>query len=216
MISRFFWLLGLISGILLTTEASVAQVRPGIKFGASTPDITPKDILVTLPSGENYYKIAVQDARYGVHGGAFVQVQIGGFFFQPEVLFNSSSTDYRVDSIFTPGGGSDVFRDSYRQLDFPLILGLKTGPVRLGGGPIGHLHLSDDSGFDKYPDFNALVKDLTWGWQAGVGLDLWKIHIDVRFEGNFSSLGEEITFFGRKFDFATNNNRFIASLGFSF
>lgn len=193
-----------------------AQVRPGIKFGVSSPDVTPKDFIVTDQVGDAYYNVFVEKARYGVHAGAFIQIQMGGFFIQPEILYNSSSVDYRIDSLFAPGAGSDYFRDMYRNIDFPIMLGLKSGPIRLGGGPVGHIALESGSGFGKYDNFEGFTDDITWGWQAGVGLDFWKLHLDLRYEGNFSELGDHITFFGRKFDFATNNNRLIASLGFSF
>ncbi len=194
----------------------MAQVRPGIKFGVSTPDVSPQDIFVNGDNGESISRVFVQNARYGVHAGVFIQMQMGGFFIQPELVYNSSSVDYGIDSLFIPGGGTDVFRDTYKNIDFPLILGLKSGSLRLGGGPVGHIFLDSDSGFEDYPSFEAFFDDLTWGWQAGLGLDFWKLHIDVRYEGNFSNLGDHITFFGKEFDFATNNNRLMASLGFSF
>jgi hypothetical protein len=85
---------------------------------------------------------------------------------------------------------------------------------------VGHIFLDASGGFDDYnndqDEYEALFDDLTWGWQGGLGLDFWKLHIDLRYEGNFRQLGEEITFFGRTFDFDTADNRMIASLGFSF
>lgn len=192
-----------------------AQIRPGIKFGLSTPDVDPKAIIVTDEQGVDLYQIFVVDARYGVHAGAFVQMQLGGFFIQPEILYNSTSIDYRIDE---PANVDTLFRDTYRSIDFPVILGIKAGPVRLGGGPVGHINFEDEGGFSSYKNrgFNAFFEDLTWGWQAGIGLDVWKLHVDVRYEGNFSKLGDHITFFGKRYDFATNNNRLIGSLGFSF
>lgn len=200
----------------LAATMATAQVRPGIKFGASTPDVHPEDFLVTNRSGESLYRVLVEKARYGVHAGVFLQIQMGGFFIQPEILYNSTSIDYRIDTLFAPGAGSNLFKDGYRQIDFPFILGLKSGPVRLGGGPVGHLHLDSDTGFSDYESFDAVVDDWTWGWQAGAGLDVWKLHVDIRYEGNFSKLGDHINFFGQSYDFATSNNRFMASLGFSF
>ncbi len=195
-----------------------SQVRPGIKFGLSTPDISPDDFVVDNDQGVSYYDIFVEHARYGLHAGIFVQMQMGGFFIQPEVLFNSASIDYKVTNLLDPGVPSDIIRDNYRNLDFPLILGLKSGPVRLGGGPVGHYFLSSDGDLNNgnYPGFIPRFEDFTWGWQAGVGLDFWKLHIDLRYEGNFSKLGDHITFFGKSFNFSTNDNRLIASLGLSF
>ncbi len=195
-----------------------AQIRPGIKFGVSTPDVDPKDIVISDENGVEYYQVFVENARYGVHAGAFIQMQIGNFFIQPEILYNSTSVDYKIDSLLVPGSGNHFrpFRDTYRNIDFPVLLGLKLGPLRIGGGPVGHIFLQSPGGFDNYDGFEPLFNDLSWGWQAGVGLDFWKLHIDARYEGNLSKLGDHITFFGKKFNFATNNNRFIASLGFSF
>ncbi len=206
----------LVLGILLGGSLSMhAQIRPGIKFGVSTPDVQPEDFVVTNGQGVDLYRVFVDKARYGLHGGVFIQMQMGGFFIQPEVLYNSTNFKYGVDSLIN-GNGTSYFTDTYRNIDFPVMLGLKTGAVRLGGGPVGHLFLDSDSGFGNYDGFEPFLQDLTWGWQAGVGLDLWKFHIDVRYEGNFSKLGEQITFFGEEYDFATNNNRLIGSLGLSF
>lgn len=199
--------------ILSLTATSYGQIRPGIKFGVSTPDVEPRDIIVTNDQGVEYYRIFVEKARYGVHAGAFIQIQLGLFFVQPEILYNSTSVDYRLDSLDLI---TKTFRDTYRNLDFPVILGLKAGPVRIGAGPVGHIHFQENGGFNDYTGFEPFFEDLTWGWQAGVGIDFWKLHIDARYEGNFSQLGDHISFFGKRFDFETNNNRFIASLGFSF
>jgi len=209
-------LLSILISFVLFTHIAVAQVRPGIKFGISTPDISPKDFVVTNDHGVQYYHLFVDNARYGVHAGAFIQMQIGGFFIQPEILFNSSSINYRLDSLVNSDTGSQIIRDSYKNIDFPLIMGLKVGVVRLGAGPVGHLFITNSGGFGDYDSFEPLFNDLTWGYQAGIGLDLWKLHIDARYEGNFSDLGDYITFFGKKFDFDTKNNRLIASIGFSF
>ena len=191
-----------------------AQIRPGIKFGVSTSDISPKDFVVTDNQGIQFYHIFVENARYGVHAGAFIQMQIGGFFIQPEILYNSSSVDYKLNHI--QDASSEILRDSYKNLDFPLLIGLKSGVVRVGAGPVGHIFIGDNGGFNDYDGFKPFFEALTWGWQAGLGLDLWKLHIDARYEGNFSNLGDYITFFGQKFDFDTKNNRLVASIGFSF
>lgn len=214
-ICRYLRLIIILFSFFLFTEVSLGQIRPGIKFGVSTPDVDPKDFIVTDNQGIELYQIFVVKARYGVHVGAFIQMQLGPFFVQPEILYNSTSIDYSIDSLL-PGGGEHPFRDTYQNIDFPVVMGLKFGPVRIGGGPVAHISLKGSGGFDKYDEFDPLFEDLTWGWQAGVGLDFWKLHIDARYEGNFTQLGDHITFFGRRFDFDTNNNRFIASLGFSF
>ena len=213
-VSKFIRFALVLSSVLLYSVVSNAQIRPGIKFGVSTPHVDPRDFVVTDGQGVQYYHIFVEKARYGVHAGVFIQMQLGNFFIQPEGLYNSTSIDYKLDSLLTEG--ERLFRDTYRNLDFPVMIGLKAGPVRIGGGPVAHIFFKEDGGFRDYQGFEPFFEDLTWGWQAGLGLDFWKLHIDIRYEGNFAKLGNHLTFFGRKFDFDTNNNRLLASLGFSF
>jgi hypothetical protein len=201
--------------ITLAHLSAVAQIKPGIKFGLSTPDVQPEDFIVTDDGGQQLYHVFVEKARYGVHAGLFIQMQLGHFYIQPEILYNSTSVDYRLDTLLTDQGTA-LFRDTYHYLDFPVTLGLKAGPVRLGGGPVAHIFLENGGAFGGYDQFEPFFEDLTWGWQAGIGFDFWKLHLDFRYEGNFSKLGDYITFFGRRFDFDTNNNRLIGSIGFSF
>src|SRR5690349_14152388 len=99
MISRAF--LAII--FLFVAMAVNAQIRPGIKFGLSTPDVHPEEIVVTDGQGVHVYSIFVDKARYGLHAGIFVQMQMGGFFIQPEVLYNSTNFRYRIDSLLTSG-----------------------------------------------------------------------------------------------------------------
>jgi hypothetical protein len=209
----YYRLVALLIALFLVAGESNGQIRPGIKFGVSTPDVSPKDFIVTNEQGVEYYHVFVEKARYGVHAGAFIQMQLGNFFIQPEILYNSTSVDYKIDSL---GLVEKSFRDTYRNVDFPVLLGLKAGPLRIGAGPVGHIHFQENGGFKDYEGFEPFIEALTWGWQAGVGLDFWKLHFDARYEGNFSKLGDHISFFGERFDFATNNNRLIASIGFSF
>src|SRR5687768_15575993 len=120
--------------VLCVADTASAQIRPGIKFGVSTPHVDPSDIIASDEQGHLYH-ILVKEARYGVHGGVFVQMQLGNFFIQPEALYNSTTVDYEITSL----GIVSIFRDSYRDIDFPVVLGLKTGPLRIGGGPVAHL-----------------------------------------------------------------------------
>ncbi len=195
---------------------SQAQVYPGIKFGISTPDISPNDFILSDSNDVPYYHVFVENPRYGLHAGGFLQIVMGGFFIQPEILYNSSTVDYKIDSLLTGDSAMDIFTDTYRNVDFPVMLGLKTGAVRLGLGPVGHIILDSNSGFGNYENVNSFFDHLTWGWQAGLGLDFWKLHFDARYEGNFSEFGDNITFFGKPFAFDTKNSRLIASIGFSF
>ncbi len=211
---RIHRILGVLFLFVLWAQAQ-AQSSAGIKFGLSTKDVSPVSILV-INDGIPYYNISVADTRYGIHAGIFLQVHMGHFFIQPELSFNSTKLEYKVDSLFSPGSGSALFTDAYRNLDAPFMFGFKAGALRLGVGPVGHMFISAQTGFDNYYGFHPEPEKFSYGWQGGIGFDFWKLHIDVRYETNSAQLGNFITFFGQSYDFATDNNRVIGSIGLSF
>lgn len=194
---------------------SNAQTVAGVKFGLSAPYISPEDIAVNY-DGVNYYDIKVDRAAYGVHAGLFLEATMGHFFIQPELLFNSSTVNYLVDTLYTFSEASARVTETYRQLDMPLMMGFKAGVLRIGVGPVGHLHVSSESDFDGYEGYQPDFEKFTYGWQAGIGFDFWKLHFDVRYESNQAQFGDHLTFFGKDYDFATDNSRFIGSVGLSF
>jgi hypothetical protein len=192
-----------------------AQATAGIKFGASTPDVSPSEITI-IDKGVNYYHITVAKEGYGFHAGIFLEAQMGHFFVQPELLFNSSNVEYNLDSLATAGTQHAQIDETYRHLDIPLTMGFKAGVLRIGVGPVGHIYVSSENGFEGYEGYAPDFDKFSWGWQGGIGLDFWKLHFDVRYESNNAQLGDHLTFFGKDFDFATDNNRFLASVGLSF
>jgi hypothetical protein len=191
------------------------QSIAGIKIGLSAPYVSPTNIIVT-DQGVSYYEIAVAHTRFGIHAGLFLQLQMGHFFVQPELLYNSSSVEYKLDTLGSPDAGSANITDSYRELDLPLLLGFKAGAFRIGAGPVGHMFINSDNNFDGYNGYQSDFDKFGWGWQAGIGLDFWKLHFDFRYEDNYSKYGDYLTFFGKSYDFATDDNRFIGSVGLSF
>jgi len=192
-----------------------AQTSVGIKGGLSLPSIAPTNILVSN-NGVNYYEIKVEDERYGIHAGIFMQVQMGHFFIEPELIYNSYSIGYGVDSLSSPGLGTAHVVETYRYINTPVMFGFKAGAIRIGAGPVGHIFISEESGFVGYEGYVPDFQKFTWGWQGGFGFDFWKLHFDFRYEKNYSQLGDHLTFFGQPYDFATDNNRVIGSVGLSF
>lgn len=204
--------------VLLGAEAD-AQVRLGIKGGLSTSDIPASTLLITDERSADRFRLAVDNAKYGIHLGMFVQAQFNHFFIQPEILFNTATVDYSLEDL-QQGGGTIIRDEMYRNLDIPFMAGFKFGPVRLGAGPVGHIYLDNTS------DLQSDIKDeaqyrqefdrLTWGWQAGIGLDIWKLHLDARYEGNLDRFGNHFVFYDRPYSFSERPSRIIVSAGISF
>jgi opacity protein-like surface antigen len=58
---------------------------------------------------------------------------------------------------------------------------------------------------------------MTWGYRAGLGIDLFKkLTLDARYEGNLSSLGSSVTIGDAEFNTDMRTSQFLISLGFMF
>ncbi|MEL6988997.1 MAG: porin family protein [Bacteroidota bacterium] len=193
-----------------------AQLKLGIKAGISSSDIQASDLVITNRGDIEELGLAIDEANFGFQFGLFLQAKIANFFIQPELLFNSSSVDFAIEDFSKPSTIGEIRNESYQYLDIPVLVGLKAGPLRVGAGPVAHYFLSSSSELFEFGEYDQKFDELTWGWTAGVGLDIGKLHLDARYEGNFTSFGSHMNFFGEQLDFDMNPARFNLQLGISF
>jgi hypothetical protein len=192
-----------------------SQVKFGLKAGLSTTNLKMED-LKTLTSGETQYVVdAIKGANYGFHGGAFVRFSMMGFYVQPELLFASRTDEYKVTELNNP---SNVIKQQFNQLDIPIMLGLRLGPVRLNAGPSARLLINSPKDLIDDPDFKAMYHSLTFGYQAGLGVDIIKrITLDLRYEGSLQKYQTQIeNIAGTKFTLDDRPNAFLLSVGIMF
>lgn len=207
----------LIFAALLLVQVSNAQIKFGVRAGLNTADVTTDQIRIENGQDLEDLGISVANANYGLHFGAVIQAQIGKrFFLQPEVLLSSNSIDYKVENLGEAETFTSISRETYQYLDIPIMMGLKFGPLRLQGGPVAHKFLNSNSDLSDLPGYEPEFDDWNWGYQTGVGLDIWRFMIDVKYEGTFQNQGEHFNFFGKEYDFDTKPGRFVATLGFTF
>lgn len=201
--------------LLLFCLEGMTQPRFGIKAGINTVDIDREEIDVLDSEGRNSLKIQIEEANYGINIGIFVLAKSKRFFFMPEVIYNSNSTDFRVDS--NASGYLDrLFREKYQNLDIPIMFGLRFDFLRLGVGPVGHVHLNSTSDLLDFNGYKQDFSNLNMGYQTGIGIDLASIVIDLRYEGNFNKYGDHFELFGTKVPFSSSPSRFIGTIGISF
>lgn len=194
-----------------------SQIKFGLKAGLSTTNVKMKD-LITLTSGETEYTVdALKGANYGFHGGAFVRFSLMGFYIQPELLFASRTDEYKVTDLNDPAS-EIIKKQQFNQLDLPIMLGAKLGPVRLNAGPSARLLINSPKDLIDNPDFKAMYNNLTFGYQAGLGIDIIKrITVDLRYEGSLQKYQTQIqNLAGEKFKLDDRPNAFLLSVGIMF
>ena len=193
-----------------------AQVRFGLKTGLSTSDLSASDLIINSQNGLETIKLGIQEANYGFQFGASLQIKTGLFFLQPEVLLNSQNVDYRVTD-FTEGPAfTRIVNETYNTLDIPVLVGFKLGPIRAGIGPVGKVNLNKTSGLTDFDGIEEDFRAVTFGYQAGFGLNLWKLTLDVRMERSLDDFGEQISVFGQNVNFNQQQNQLSFAVGYLF
>ncbi len=205
----------LFSAFMLFTLLASAQVKFGVRGGFSSANVD-ADNINFINSNMDTSAIGIADVKGGYHIGLFLQGQIGKFFIQPEVLFNSNRADFTLRNLADPDGREEILKEHYQYLDIPVMMGLKLGALRLQGGPVGHLYLDSSSDLFEIEGYRQKFEKMTYGWQTGVGLDIWNVALDVKYEGNFTKFGDHLAIGDQEFKFDDAPSRWIFSLGIAF
>ena len=187
-----------------------SQVNFGIKAGAATSTVPTYD----LSTGDNNIE-ALKDASWGFHAGVFLRLAFIGIYLQPEVVFATNTYEYNVTQGSDP---TELLKQTFNKLDIPILLGFKLGPIRLNAGPAAAIQIGTPKALIDDPDFESLYKGATFGYQAGIGFDLFKkLTVDARYGGSLSEkFGDSVSIGNQTFALDHRQPSFIVSLGLMF
>lgn len=195
--------------LLLTMLAipAISQVRFGIKAGASTNTVPEYQVSTGTIT-------PMQDATWGFHAGIFIRAGLGPVYLQPEIYFASNTYEYDVQANTV----SDIFEQSFNRLEIPVLLGLKLGPVRLNAGPTATVPIGSPDALINDPAWDDLYRGTTFGYQAGIGVDIFNtLTLDARYGGSLSErFGDSVTIGNADFRLDERRPSFILSLGVMF
>lgn len=201
-----------LASLICFAVALQAQVKVGFLAGLNTTDLEARDL---FDNGESL-KLSIKDADYGFHFGLFAQAKVGKIFYlQPEVVFNSTKVDFQVQDL-SNNLPETVLTEKYNNLDIPVLFGLKLGPLRVGTGPVAHVFLNSNSELTEVEGYEQNFEKLKFGWQTGVGLNIWKFIVDLKWEKNFDNFGDHIVINDTPYSFNQTPNKLVFSLGYTF
>lgn len=181
-----------------------------IAFGASAQfSLGPRVTLVNSKLSLKDAATSVQegDAEFGYQFGIFMRAKVPviGLYVQPEILFSKAESTLSLNN-------QDVSFE-FNKIDVPIMIGGKVGPLRLNAGP-SLSFLTDASRSDVAGDIKDNYKNTTVGYQAGVGIDILKFVIDVKYEGSLSQFGETVSVGGTTVNTDQRTSQWVFALGF--
>lgn len=194
--------------VALMSIPAFSQLKFGIKAGASTntvPEYNSVSGTTTINS--------LKDAAWGFHAGIFLRAGLGPVYLQPEAYFASNSYEYTVSS-----SANDIIKQNFNRLEIPVLIGLKFGPLRLNAGPTATVPIGTPKALVNDPNFNDLYRGTTFGYQAGIGIDIFNtLTLDARYGGSLSGkFGNQVNVGGTTFKLDSRQPALIFSLGLMF
>lgn len=193
----------------MAAVSAFSQLEFGLKGGLNLTNIS-----ADMTAGD-YTIVSNPGSGLGYHIGGFMRASLFGIFIQPELLLTSIASEYTVTDLAN-SLPDQLAKQRIGRLDVPLMVGVKLGSLHIGLGPVGSLILSEKSDLTDITDYETSLKSATIGFQAGAGLDVWKLGFDVRYEGNLSKLGDEIVVAGQPVNFDSRARQVILSVSFRF
>jgi hypothetical protein len=135
------------------------------------------------------------DFHPAVVAGAYLRLGIGGFFLEPDLLYAQKGGKA---NIFLPQvNQTETKTASLSYLEVPILFGKKFAEVfRFDVGPALDLLLSANETTTGAPgssgsitnDVKSNYHSATVGFQVGLGLDIMKLGVDLRYDGNLSKV----------------------------
>jgi opacity protein-like surface antigen len=188
-----------------------SQIKFGIRAGLTSSTVEADKIEFT---NSNTTIETANDAKVGIQFGLFSQITLGGLFIQPELLLATSGGVIKVHDITN---NTTTLKDQrFTKVDLPVLVGAKMGPLRIGVGPVASMVLNSKSELTDLSGYDDKFKKATFGYQAGIGLDIWKLAIDLKYEGNLSKLGDGVTVAGEKRSFDSRTRQWILGVAYKF
>lgn len=194
---------------MTTTLFAQLPISLGIKGSINSTKITTDNAI----AGASDYTLSdlKSDAANGFNVGAFLRLKHNKVFLQPELLYSvqKGKTTYSIPTSTTQSGleGAVTQHMDVKSIQIPLLLGVKvldlkvasvnlmTGPAMsfiLDGSEIT-LNKTDGVAVDPTLYDPSNFKNNTWDWQAGIGVDVAMLSLDVRYAWGLTNVSEGVT-----------------------
>ena len=178
------------------------------------------DDIKGINSLDGAYNLGTGESVTGYQFGIMTRINVAMVFVQPEVYFNAvGGTVKKEKTIKIPGEEPELLDVTFNRIDIPLLVGIKLGPARINAGPVGTAVISSTNELVRLAEAGeaTLSDNFTWGFQAGIGLDLFKkLSLDVRYEGSLSRFGEAFEIDGISYPLDARPTSWILSMGYWF
>ncbi len=202
--------------ILLFAFSANAQTKFGFKT-SYTHFLTQEEIsYAAIDSRSITHEVSFIEMTPAKSLGIFTQSNMGFLFFQTEALYSQHSNKFQVKSYVNDDIDGQILSEDYKNLDLNIVAGINKNNWRFGVGPKFHVNLDVTSDLNQLDFYQERRKSVTQGFQGLVGYNFGRMHVDLRYERDFSTVGNHIFFNDEKAAFSNKINALSLHVGMGF
>lgn len=148
-----------------------------------------------IKAGLNNSKVTFKKSEFNTesivktHVGAYGRVGFGNIYVQPELYFSAKGGDVMESGSST---SERVARFNFNNVDVPVLVGIKifngeNSNLRIMAGPVfSFLTSKEVIDHDSFTKEN--LQNHYYGYQYGMGVDIWNFFLDIRMEHGANNL----------------------------
>lgn len=177
--------------------SSQAQIEFNIKGGLHSVDLADEVV------NKDGSMLSFNDSKYGYHFGLGTRLSLIGLFVEPSLIFNSSAVNYTLNDATL----NNITTETYNDVSLPVVVGIGSRLFNVHAGPVAHFQIDGLGDIFRFSEYGDKADGATFGFQAGVGVKLWKLRADLRYEGNLSKYGENVEISDHTYNFHKKASR---------
>ena len=198
---------------LLVSVNGYSKSKFGVMAGVSNSTFLTKNVT----TGSDYIILKMPYSDYGIHAGGFYELNLGAFLFQSELYLSSITNTYKISDPNPLTAVTNIYKnDRNFNLEMPLLFGVKAGPMKFMLGPSGRLVLCNLNQLRDYTGYNVVLNRALWSIQTGIGLEIKRLQLNMRYEIGVSKVAHGITVDGTTKQFDSRANQILISIGWAF
>lgn len=171
----------LLVAVFLSGLYAQGQALPSFQFG--------------IKGGGNFSKLEAKtkfdsENIVGYFGGIWARIGGAGIHVQPELYYAEKNSN------FIANDATATNNVKFTSIDLPVLVGLKFGAagvgLRVNTGPVVSFIVDEQQSFAQIQTniFNGNFKNQAYAWQFGLGFDVSRLNIDVRYEKGLTDIAK--------------------------
>ncbi len=173
-----------------------AQNKLGVKVEYGLNAVPTQSTFLVNEFNQVEHELSIVSATPAQSIGLYSAFDFGYIFLQPEALYTSYSMNFEIENFNSQVDAPSTLTvtEKIQQFDIPVYAGVRYKFLKFGAGPVFHIGQHIESSFSDLGKLSVKPAQISAGFQAGIGLDLKYVNVDVKYQREFNSVTDHIEY----------------------